>query len=322
LKRISAAQFEEIKVKVVFVVGPTASGKSELALRLALKLGGVIVNCDSVQCYEYLDIGSAKPSKQEMAQVPHYLFSFVQPITQLTAGEYSRKALETLAQLKQKDTPYVFVVGGTGFYFQALEKGLYPILPRDESLTKEIENELAQPGGAEKLFEELKTKDSVSAQKIKPQDHFRLVRALEFIRSSNKKWSDVRNDFEEQKTQESFPYPLKKIGIWAERAVLEPRVRMRTERMLKCGWVEEVESLIAKGWGDWPALNSVGYSEIKNYLQTSEFSNAELIEQISTATLQLSKKQRTWFKRDPSILWSSEPAIEQQIAVFLKSLDL
>jgi tRNA dimethylallyltransferase len=283
---------------VVFVVGTTASGKSQWALDFAQKLSGSVVNCDSIQLYKSLDIGAAKPSAEEMSLVPHHLYDYVPEGATMTAGNYARDffaCMETLPIQKP-----AFVVGGTGFYFQAIEKGMYPVRQTPEHIQKEVASILKTEEGAKKLYEEFKSLDPEAALKIHPQDHYRLGRAMELIRAEGKTITQIQKEFTEK--QEAFPFPLLKIGLRWEREVLRERVKLRTEKMLKAGLVAEVQQLIARGFGEWSALQSVGYKEVLEYLRESK-TEKWLFDEIVQNTMGLAKKQRTWFQRDPDIQW-------------------
>jgi len=293
-------------VKVVFVVGTTASGKSDLALRLAQKFSGAIINCDSIQLYQNLDIGSAKPTQEERASVPHFLFDVVSEGQEITAGQYVKLCEETLKKI-EKQFPVAFVVGGTGFYFQALEKGMYPTGHADEAMKQQVEEELSTPDGALQLYEELKAKDPIAAQRIFPNDHYRLGRAIELMRVHGKSLTEVQAQFESE--QRPFPYPLLKLGIKLSREKLEPRVKLRTEQMLNQGLIEEVRELLQRNEAKWAPLASVGYRETVEYLH-SPMTREELHEKIVQDTLRLAKKQRTWFGRDEEIHWLEPGDVE------------
>lgn len=285
-------------MKLVFVMGPTAAGKSDLVFKLAQELNGAIVNCDSVQVYQALDIGSAKPTVEEMSQVPHFLYSYVPKGAKMTAGQYARDFYEQIEKIKDKYS-LIFVVGGTGFYFQAIEKGMYPVLGIDPVLRDKIATHLKEdPLG---LYELLKKQDPDYAQKISPQDHYRLGRAMEILWGEGKTVTQVKKDFENK--EKNFPYPLLKLGVTLSKELLLLRVQQRTEKMLKKGLVKEVEDLIRAGWGSWEALSSVGYKETLAYLQGQYKSREELAKMITQGTMQLIKKQKTWFRRDPEIYW-------------------
>ncbi len=306
-------------MKVVFVVGPTASGKSELALRLAEKFQGAIVNCDSIQLYQSLNIGSAKPSPEEFKRVPHFMFDVVPEGQEITAGWYQRNFFETLKQLEGKFS-IVFVVGGTGFYFQAIEKGMYPIGAANPEIQKQVEAELEEEGGAERLFQELSTQDPVTAKKISPNDHYRIGRAVEMMRTHGRAVSEIKKEFDE--AAEPFPYPLLKLGIKADREKLTPRVELRTRKMLDTGLLDEVRGMIAKGLREWSPLLSVGYKECLDFLEGRLTDEKQLFDLIVQNTLRLAKRQRTWFQRDTDIQWISPESFassEELVAKFLKN---
>lgn len=288
-------------MKITFVVGPTASGKSELALTLAQKNKGVIVNCDSVQMYSEVHIGAAKPSLEELKLIPHYLYGHVVPPQKYTAGEFRRDFFSLLEDLKNQNQEIVYVVGGTGFYFQALEFGMYSV----DECSLEIKTELLKiastPEGVLSLYEELKHHDPEFAQKIHPHDQYRLIRSVEILRSSGKRPSELKSEM--KLLAKSFPYQLNKIGVHMARELLHEHIHRRVQKMLKMGLIEEVQGLIQKGLSDWEPLRSVGYKEVQLYLKGEIKSLHELEDKITISTRQLAKKQITWFKRDKAIEW-------------------
>lgn len=287
-------------MKVVFVLGPTASGKSDLALSWAQKFGGAIINCDSIQVFKSLTVGSAKPSAEDFKKVPHYLFDFIPEGKETTAGEYSRDFFSVLNQINDQ-YPVVFVVGGTGFYFQAIEKGMYPIGAANPEILKQVEAEIQSPGGAHKLHQELVRLDPLAAAKISENDHYRLARAIEIIRTHGKSVSQIKSEFE--KSRAPFPYPLLKIGLRVPKESLLPKVQARTQKMLERGLVAEVQDLLRRGLEDWSPLQSVGYKETVDFIKGGIPSESDLRDLIVQNTLRLAKKQRTWFQRDPEVIW-------------------
>lgn len=291
----------EAKRKVVFIVGATATGKSEWALQLAEKHQGVIVNCDSVQLYKKLEIGAAKPTAEERARVPHYLLDYVPPPNEITAGQYCRDFFECVDGLPPEKP--IFVVGGTGFYFMAIEKGMYPVLPIPAEIQKAIAEEFLVPGGGARLYQELLTKDPEYGSKIHVADHYRIGRALEMIRTHGKTVSQIKQEFSER--QRPFPFPLLKLGPAWQREHLNQRIFLRSQKMLNDGLIDEVQALLDEGWGSWGPLSSVGYREVCEFLSSSNKlrDKSRLAEDIAVSTRQLAKKQRTWFQRDPEIHW-------------------
>lgn len=304
--------------KVIFVVGPTASGKSQLALDWAMKMNGVIVNCDSVQVYRHLKIGSAQPSDEEKKQVQHLLYDYVSPPDEMTAGNYARDFFKTIDQIKH-DGP-IFVVGGTGFYFLAIEKGMYPIPKIPEEVRKQIELELQTEEGKLKLYKELETKDPESAQKIHYSDNYRIGRAMEVIRSMGKSMTQIKSEFEA--SQKKFPYPLLKVGIWKENEELKNNINLRVEKMLQAGLIDEVKGLLDLGLETWAPMASVGYKETILFLK-NELGLEKLKESITQNTYQLAKRQKTWFQRDRDIQWAKSQhdflKLEVQVDKFLRA---
>jgi tRNA dimethylallyltransferase len=294
---------------VIFISGPTASGKSGIALELAKKYQGAIVNCDSIQVYKGLTVGAAKPTQAEFSMAPHFLFDLVDYPREYTAGDYTRDFHSVLEKIKT-EFPFALVVGGTGFYFQAIEKGMFEAGKADPEVMNQIATELTKEGGAEALYQELLSVDPESAKVIHANDHYRLQRALGIWRTMGKSVSELRK----QKPSVQFPFPLKKFGIQADKSVLENKILQRTQFMLDNGLISEVEALLAKGFRSWAPLQSVGYRETIDYLDGKIKTKQELKEIIMISTRQLAKKQRTWFQRDLDIHW-----VEQEKAYTLIS---
>lgn len=279
----------------VLIVGPTASGKSALGATLAAKYNGAILNCDSLQFYKRLDVGTAKPSPQDRAAVPHLLFDIAGPGEVLTAGDFRRLALAEL----DRELPHrpVFGVGGSGFYIQALEKGVYD-LPKPRVEIEAAVRLRLQEEGLAALYNELKIRDPEYGNRLNPHDAYRITRALIIIEDSGKTVTEVRRAFQPQ----PFPFPLLKLGLDPGRSDLRARIESRTAKMLSAGLVDEARELLAEGWEDWPPLKSVGYKECLLFLG-GEIGLSQLPGLISEKTMQLSKRQRTWFKRDDEIHW-------------------
>jgi len=300
------------------VVGATATGKSQWALNMAEKHRGVIFNCDSVQIYKHLNVGSAKPSSGDFARVPHHLFDLISAPDSITAGDYRRLFEEEIKKIPMAQP--IFLVGGTGFYFQAIEKGLYPVLKASPELRKQIEDEMAQPEGAWTLYQELRTKDPEAAKKISRNDHYRLARALEIIRSEGQTLTEIKKKFAAEPNAREFS--CLKVGLTCEKEVLWKRIESRATQMVRGGLREEVQKLLDQGLGGWGPLSSVGYLQTQEALR-EEKSDPWLVEAISIGTRQLAKRQKTWFKRDPEIFWVSDAstceASEKNLEEFLKS---
>lgn len=297
--------------KCIFVIGPTASGKSAWALEQAKRTGGVIVNIDSVQFYKGLIVGAAAPSESEKKIVPHYLYSYVEAPNEMTAGEYLREFYQLVE--KEKISGPIFIVGGTGFYIQALEKGMFDVPTVPASLRLQIEDEL-QTHGAQALHDELLKYDPHN--KIHVNDHFRLVRALEIIRFTGKTTTQLQAEHEKNKN--SLPFDYIKVGFDFDKANYIPRVKARTEKMVNEGIIEEAEHFLQQGYESWAPLNSVGYRETVEFLKEGK-TRDWLTDFIQQSTMQLIKKQKTWFKRDDSVLWSNHD--KQSLDLLRQKLD-
>jgi tRNA dimethylallyltransferase len=283
---------------VLFIVGATGTGKSKLALELAQRYNLPIINADSVQVYQRVDLGTAKPTAEERRLVPHYLLDEVAPPNLFTAGQFRARALEILAQLIP-DSP-VIVVGGSGFYVQALQRGMFEVSEVDPSIAAQLRTQAAS-GGLAELYAELKSADPEFAERISAHDSYRVVRALALIRTHGKTPTRIRQEFA-QKSATAFPYPFHTIGLKIQRESLRSRLRVRTEAMIANGLIDEVRTLVNEGWAQWSPLLSVGYKETQTYLQ-GQLSVEELVSDITLNSMKLAKRQSTWFRRDPEIEW-------------------
>ncbi len=292
----------------LYVVGPTATGKSQLAIELASELGWPIVNCDSVQVFDRTLIGTAQPTVVEQKTVPHYLFGYVQPPKTLTAADYLQDVVQTLQsnQLSQ-----CLFVGGSGFYIQALEKGLYPESHTSEETKNQVE-EIWQSKGVEGAYLWITERDSEFAKKISVNDHYRVRRAMEVMLGQNKTMTELKHQLQSEDHSVLPSHRKIKMGINCERSLLRPRVEKRTQAMLATGWIDEVKQLRAEGLGSWHPMLSVGYKEVQAYLD-GKISLRELPEKVVTATMQLIKKQQTWFKRDSEVHWFEPSQLEQAL---------
>lgn len=286
----------------IFVVGATATGKSDWAMQEAQKNKGVIFNCDSVQLYQEVNIGAAKPSNEDLEKVPHYLINEVKPPDEITSAGYRALFLKKLAEIPES-TP-IYVVGGTGFYFLALEKGLYEIEEPSPELKAQIQKESSSEIGILQLLEEVRKADLEYSRKLHSNDHYRIARAVEILRSNPGK--TITQILEAKKESKGLQGNITKVGLKWEVPALEERIRTRTQKMLKAGLIDETHVLLNKGLENWAPLRSVGYKEVVQYLKGEILEN-QIEEQIVIATRQLAKKQRTWFQRDLDIQWFEKP---------------
>lgn len=298
-------------IPLVFLVGPTASGKTDWALKWADKTGGVIVNGDSVQVYQELNIGAAKPNFKQYPHISHYLFDLVKAPQIWTAGDYRKKALEVL----HRELPgnKAFVVGGSGFYIQALEKGMYPIRRVSKRIIENLKIIYKKKGGSF-LYKQLQEKDPERARKIGSADHYRILRSLAVIESEGCSISEIKKRFFPKK----LPWPYLKVGLDISREELVKRVENRTRIMLKKGLIEEVETLLSKGLETWKPLQSVGYKESLLFLK-GKLSKDALYSHIVQNTLSLAKKQKKWFQKDQNIFWCDYK--ENPLTVYQQIID-
>jgi tRNA dimethylallyltransferase len=285
-----------VKNSAFMIVGPTGTGKSTLALELAVLEKLPIINVDSMQVYKDLVVGSAQPSKEDFQAAKHYLYGYLEAGESLTAAQYSEDVVH-LMNGELRESPLIFC-GGSGFYIQAIEKGMYDVPTLTNAQKEEVLNQL-ESWGWEEAYKKLLEKDPSLSKKIHGNDHYRIGRAWEIIITTGKTPSEIETSNRPAPLQEK---KLLKVAIDTDKDFLRQRIFRRAHEMLKNGWIEEVERLIDRGHESWAALRSVGYSEIYAHIKKPE-SRDDLVEKIVIANMQLIKKQRTWFQRDKEIQW-------------------
>jgi tRNA dimethylallyltransferase len=282
--------------RLIVVCGPTATGKTAFAMRLARELAGEIVNADSMQVYRYMDIGTAKPSAEDRAAVVFHLMDVVDPDDTFSAGRF-RDAAQAAVQDILARGRLPIVAGGTGLYIKALTKGLFEGPRADKALrAKYKEQEAAEPGSLRRRLQEI---DPERAREVHVADYVRLERSLEVFDLTGKPISAWQR---EHAFAESA-YDVLKIGLDRPRKELAAVCERRVERMMAQGWLEEVRRLRAMGYG--PALPSqaaIGYKELHRFLD-GKITLAEAIDRAQSATRQFAKRQRTWFGADSEIRW-------------------
>ncbi len=274
------------KIPYISILGPTASGKSSFALRLAKELNGEIVSCDSVQLYKGFDIGSAKATKEEQKAVKHHMIDLLGSGEEYDAAQYAEQAREVINDiLARKKTP--IVVGGTGLYYRFLVGDKIHALPSDENIKKEL-GKLSD----EDLYKKLLELDPKRAEKLHKNDRYRLVRALEIILSSEEEFS------EQIKTEGLSPFVSKRcILLNPPRKILHERIEFRTRSMLKIGLIEEVKSLRSQFLVTSKAMQTIGYKQVNQFLDGEIKDEEELFLRILYATRQYAKRQTTFFKK-------------------------
>ena len=284
-------------VPLVVILGPTASGKSALAIEVARRWGGEVVCCDSTQLYRHFDIGTSKVRGPEPRGVPHHLMDLLEPHEVFTAGDYRRRALEVLADLRRRERLPV-LTAGTGLYLRALLEGLADAPGRSEELRERLRRR-ARTRGSEYLHRMLARLDPPTAARVAPRDAAKLIRAIEICLGAGRPMSEVLR--EPRPRLEGFQ-PLK-IGLLPPRAALYDRIERRTRAMLAAGWLEEVRSLLARGFD--PRLKPfqfIGYSELRSHL-AGVVDLETAARAIQQATRRYAKRQITWFRREPGVEW-------------------
>jgi tRNA dimethylallyltransferase len=285
------------KPKLIVVLGPTASGKTEIALEIAGRTGACIIGADSVQVYRYFDIGSAKPTEEQRRGIPHFLIDVADPDEDFNAGTYMRLALDRIRGLVA-DGKKIVVVGGTFLYVKALLYGLLEGVEVDREFRDSLARERDEKGVAS-LHKRLESVDPVSAGRINPNDYVRIERALEVYHATGQKISDHqrRHGFSEQR------FNALKIGFLWDRERLRRAIDARVDAMIDRGWVEEVKAIRAMGYGpDLKPMKSIGYKRINEFLDGRlDFKTA--VESIKTDTKRFSKRQSTWLRADDGIKW-------------------
>ena len=286
-----------MKPKLLIVLGPTAVGKSEVALQLAQSINSEIVNADSQQVYRHMDIGTGKPSMDDQQRVRHHLIDIVDPDEEFNAAFYRQLATAAIDDI-QKRGKNVLVCGGTGLYLKALTHGLFTGPGQDPELRRGLEQELKE-NGLTALYQRLVEIDASVLSSIHPNDRQRIIRALEVYHSTGKPISVWQKEhaFQEE------PFEVLKIGLMRGRAELYDLINRRSEQMLEAGLLDEVRGLISRGYNlELKPLRSVGYRQIGEVLQGGK-TVVEALDEMKQETRRLAKRQLTWYRADTDIHW-------------------
>ncbi len=284
---------------LVVVLGPTASGKSALAITLAQQFTGEIISCDSVAVYREFDVGTAKPTRQQRALVPHHLLDVVAPDETFTAGNYSRRARGVIAEVSARGKLPI-VVGGAGLYLRALLEGLFPGPQRFEELRERL-RERAAERGSPYLYRILRRLDPAAATKIHANDAPKLIRAIEVCLASRERMSEL---WKQEGRDPLRGFRILRIGLNPPREKLYQRINFRAEEMFAHGLLEETKSLLARYGSskDVMPLESLGYRQAGQYLR-GELTREQAIAAAQQGHRNYAKRQMTWFRREPDVVW-------------------
>lgn len=290
--------------RLVVILGPTASGKSALGMDLAERLGGEILVCDSTQVYRHFDIGTGKVPAAEQRGIPHHLVDLVEPDEVFTAGEYRRRAIDVLDDLRRRGKLPI-LTAGTGLYLRALLEGLAEAPERSEELRARLRQRAAKHG-ALYLHGVLARMDKEAAARIAPRDTQKIIRAIEIRQLAGKSVGEVHR----RGRSALAGFEIRKIGLQPSREALYARINARVESMIAAGWANEVRGLIARGVAaDAKPFQFIGYSDLREVLTRSEGTEADAraialaVPRIQQATRRFSKRQGTWFRKEEEVHW-------------------
>ncbi len=300
---------------LLVVLGPTASGKTALSLKIAEKFSGEIVNCDSVAMYREFEIGTAKPNIEERSRAPHHLFDYVDATGSITAGEYARQAREAVREINNRNHLPI-VVGGTGLYLRALLDGLFAGPPRSEELRERLREQAATKGSAY-LHQILQKLDSAAARKIHANDMPKLIRAIEVSLAARKPMTEMW-----KKGREPLAgFRILRIGLNPDRALLYDRINWRAQKMFDEGLVQETRHLSEKYGDRATPLQSLGYKQAMQLLR-GESDLLSAIQAAQQAHRNYAKRQMTWFRREPDVQWlvgvGDDLAVQQKALAIIR----
>jgi tRNA dimethylallyltransferase len=291
------------------ILGPTAAGKTNIAIAVARKLDAEIVSADSRQIYRYMDIGTAKPTPSQQAEVRHHLIDCVLPDERFSAADYQRAADSAIQDIQSRGKQ-AMLVGGAGLYFRAVVDGLFDGPDADPEFRTKLRSK-AQEFGAAVLFNRLSQVDPESASRIHPNDLIRVIRALEVYEKTGKTISELQKEW-----NSAFPrYSFVAFGINRERQELYQRIEARVDKMLAEGLLEEIKGLITRGYDqNLPAMQSFGYKELIDYLY-GKYDWDTAVNLLKQNTRRFAKRQLTWFRKDQRIKWINLSEVDFDTAV-------
>ena len=304
------------KEKVIVICGPTASGKTALSIELAKQINGEIVSADSMQIYKDMDIGTAKPTKEEMQGIRHYLIDFVSPDERYSVADYKQDAKKAIREILKKGKVPI-IVGGTGLYVDSLIYEIeYPNIEFDEKYREKLEKEVEEKG-LEELYEKAKEVDVEATKKISKNDKKRILRILEIYHATGK--NKTEQEIESRKKEVEFDYKVYALN-W-DREKLYERINKRVDIMIEQGLIEEVKNVYEK-YNEFPtAMQGLGYKEVVEYLE-NKTTKEEMVEKIKQETRRYAKRQMTWFRKNKQTIWlNAEEEIQNNIKIILEGLN-
>lgn len=302
---------DDLKPKVIVICGPTGLGKTAAGIELARVFQGEIVSADSMQIYRHMDIGTAKPTPDEQAIIPHHMVDIVDPDEPFDAARFSEMAREVIKRLHARHiTP--FVVGGTGLYIKALIYGLFSTKPANPDVRVRLKAE-AELQGIGFLYKRLKSCDPETAEKLHPNDTYRIIRALEIYEKTG---DSISKHHMEHRFSDN-PFEVLKIGLEMNRELLYERINSRVDAMIDADVLDEVKGLLDMGYsGDLKSMQSIGYRHMVDYIM-GRLSWEETVGTMKRDTRRYAKRQLTWFRADSEIVWA-EPGQLNKIRQLIK----
>jgi len=300
-----------VKPKIIIICGPTALGKTSMAINLSRTFNGEIIGADSMQIYRYMDIGTAKPTTDEQSRVAHHMIDLIDPDEHFDARQFAEMAYEKIMKLYAGGvTP--FVVGGTGLYIKALVNGLFKAGRADIRVRKRLQ-EQARIYGSDFLHQRLRRHDPDTAERIHPNDSYRIIRALEVYALTGK----TITAFQRQHGFKDNRFRVLKIGLHINREVLYDRINHRVDAMIDSGFLDEVKGLLDMGYSDdLKSMQSIGYRHLIDFIK-GRCSWDKTMRTLKRDTRRYAKRQLTWFKADPEIIWR-EPGQLREIQRLIK----
>jgi len=302
---------DNLKPKIIIICGPTALGKTSMAIKVAEIFNGEIIGADSMQIYRYMDIGTAKPTADEQSHVAHHMIDLIDPDEHFDARQFAEMAYEKIIRLYARGiTP--FVVGGTGLYIKALVHGLFKSGPSDIQVRERLQ-EQARIYGVDFLHQKLRRYDPDTSERIHPNDSYRIIRALEVNELTGKSITEFQQDhgFKENR------FNALKIGLHIKRELLYDRIDRRADAMIDSGFFDEVNRLLGMGYSDdLKSMQSIGYRHLIDFIK-GRCSWDETLRTLKRDTRRYAKRQLTWFKAEPEIVWK-EPGQLREIRQLIK----